>query len=179
MSEFNEDNIDVYDNTITNTTTTTNVKDQLKALSVEDRYTLLNTINIEERNDYIRKQQQNAIEEEKKLAQCPVSKQVNLMKLEIQDLKMEIQKIKNNTPIITSQPTLNTINKCPYSMFRLEDYNINQNKKQIQESDDLYNEITETYTSSFSWWTTIMFIVFILFALTAKPPKNCTFFTTL
>jgi len=163
--------------TTTTTTTTTNVKDQLKALSVEDRYTLLNTINIEERNDYIRKQQQNAIEEEKKLAQCPVSKQVNLMKLEIQDLKMEIQKIKNNTPTITSQSKLNTINKCPYSMFRLEDYNINQN--QIQETDDLYNDITETYTSSFSWWTTIMFIVFILFALTAKPPKNCTFFTPL
>ena len=139
-------------------------KDEIKTVDSNNKdKALLNTINIEERNDYIRKQQQNAIEEEKKLAQCPVSKQVNLMKLEIQDLKMEIQKIKNNTPIITSQPTTNTINKCPYSMFRLEDYNINQNK--VQETDDLYNEITETYTSSFSWWSTIMFIVFILFVL--------------
>ena len=164
--------------TTTNTTTNTNVKDQLKALSVEDRYTLLNTINMEERNEYIRRQQQNAIEEEKKLAQCPVSKQVNLMKLEIQDLKMELQKLKNNT---ISNTTSNTIKKCPYSMFRLEDinFNINQNKNQMQETDDLCNEMAETYTSSFSWWSTIMFIVFILFVLTAKPPKHCDLFTTL
>ena len=155
----------------TSTNTTPNVKDQLKALSVEDRYTLLNTINMEERNDYIRRQQQNAIEEEKKIAQCPVSKQVNLMKLEIQDLKMELQKLKNNTQNTKS----NTIKKCPCAMFRLEDFN----QKQIQETDDLCNEMAETYTSSFSWWSTIMFIVFILFVMTAKPPKHCELFTTL
>lgn len=155
----------------TSTNTTPNVKDQLKALSVEDRYTLLNTINMEERNDYIRRQQQNAIEEEKKIAQCPVSKQVNLMKLEIQDLKMELQKLKNNTQNTNS----NTIKKCPYAMFRLEDFN----QKQMQETDDLCNEMAETYTSSFSWWSTIMFIVFILFVMTAKPPKHCELFTTL
>jgi hypothetical protein len=158
-------------NTSTNTNTTPNVKDQLKSLSVEDRYTLLNTINMEERNDYIRRQQQNAIEEEKKIAQCPVSKQVNLMKLEIQDLKMELQKLKNNTQNTNS----NTIKKCPYAMFRLEDFN----QKQMQETDDLCNEMAETYTSSFSWWSTIMFIVFILFVMTAKPPKHCELFTTL
>ena len=158
-------------NTSTNTNTTPNVKDQLKSLSVEDRYTLLNTINMEERNDYIRRQQQNAIEEEKKIAQCPVSKQVNLMKLEIQDLKMELQKLKNNTQNTKS----NTIKKCPYAMFRLEDFN----QKQMQETDDLCNEMAETYTSSFSWWSTIMFIVFILFVMTAKPPKHCELFTTL
>jgi len=158
-------------NTSTNTNTTPNVKDQLKALSVEDRYTLLNTINMEERNDYIRRQQQNAIEEEKKIAQCPVSKQVNLMKLEIQDLKMELQKLKNNTQNTNS----NTIKKCPYAMFRLEDFN----QKQMQETDNLCNEMSETYTSSFSWWSTIMFIVFILFVMTAKPPKHCELFTTL
>ena len=156
--------------TTATTTTTTNVKDQLKALSVEDRYILLNNINMEERNEYIRKQQQNAIEEEKKIAQCPVSKQVNLMKLEIQDLKIELQKLKNKTQNTTSYAT----KKCPYSMFRLDDFN-----KQMQDTDDLCNEISETYTSSFSWWSTIIFIAFILFVITAKPPKHCELFTTL
>ena len=173
MTGFNEEPINVSTNITTNTTS--NIKDQLKALSVEERYTLLNTINMEERNDYIRRQQQNAIEEEKKLAQCPVSKQVNLMKLEIQDLKMELQKLKNNTQNNTQNTNSNTINKCPYTMFRLEDFN----QKQMQETDDLCNEMAETYTSSFSWWSTIMFIVFILFVMTAKPPKHCELFTTL
>ena len=168
---INEEPTNTSTSTSTNTNTTINVKDQLKALSVEDRYTLLNTINMEERNDYIRRQQQNAIEEEKKIAQCPVSKQVNLMKLEIQDLKMELQKLKNNT----QNNTQTTIKKCPYAMFRLEDFN----QKQMQETDDLCNEMAETYTSSFSWWSTIMFIVFILFVMTAKPPKHCELFTTL
>jgi hypothetical protein len=93
------------------------------------------------------------------------------MKLEIQDLKMELQKLKNNTQNTKS----NTIKKCPYAMFRLEDFN----QKQMQETDDLCNEMAETYTSSFSWWSTIMFIVFILFVMTAKPPKHCELFTTL
>jgi hypothetical protein len=172
---INEDPTTDTTTTSTSANATINVKDQLKALSVEDRYTLLNIINMEERNEYIRNQKQNAIEEEKKLAQCPVSKQVNLMKLEIQDLKIELQKIKNKTQNTNSNATQNTIKKCPYAMFRFEDFN----QKQMQDTDDLCNEMAETYTSSFSWWSTIIFIVFILFVMTTKPSKHCELFTTL
>ena len=146
------------------------LKEQLKTLSIEERYILLSTINNEERNDYIKQQQKLAKEEEIKLAKCPVSKQVSSMKLEIQDLKIELQKLKNKS----NENSMNTM-KCPYSIFRFKD-----TQDYLSNSDlDLCNEITETYTSSFSWWSTIMFIVFILFVLTAKPNRNCEqFFTT-
>ena len=139
------------------------LKDQLKSLSVDDRYNLLNTINLEERNSYIKEQQKLIKEEEDKIANCPVAKKVVSMNMEIQELKMELQKLKNKS----SENTM----KCPYSKSFL----INQ---EYLNDLDLCNEITETYTSSFSWWSTIMFIVFILFVLTAKPPKHCEFFTT-
>lgn len=139
------------------------LKEQLKSLSVDERYNLLNTINLEERNSYIKEQQKLIKEEEDKIAQCPVAKKVVSMNMEIQELKMELQKLKNNS-------NENTM-KCPYSKSFL----INQ---EYLNDLDLCNEITETYTSSFSWWSTIMFIVFILFVLTSKPPKHCEFFTT-
>ena len=146
------------------------LKEQLKTLSLEERYILLSSINIEERNAYNKQQEKIAKEEEDKLAKCPVSKQVQLMNLEIQDLKIELQKLKNKT----NESNVNTM-KCPYSIFRFKD-----TQDYLSNSDlDLCNEITETYTSSFSWWSTIMFIVFILFVLTAKPSKHCEeFFTT-
>jgi hypothetical protein len=143
--------------------TVLSLKEQLKSLSVDERYNLLNTINLEERTSYIKEQQKLIKEEEDKIAQCPVAKKVVSMNMEIQELKMELQKLKNNS----NESTM----KCPYSKSFL----INQ---EYLNDLDLCNEITETYTSSFSWWSTIMFIVFILFVLTAKPPKHCEFFTT-
>jgi hypothetical protein len=140
-----------------------NLKEQLKALSLEERYNLVNAINIEERSTYIKEQEKIAKEEEDKIAQCPVAKKVVSMNMEIQELKMELQKLKNNT----NENTL----KCPYSKSFL----INQ---EYLNDLDLCNEITETYTSSFSWWSTILFIVFILFVMTGKPTKHCEFFTT-
>ena len=87
------------------------------------------------------------------------------MNTEIQDLRMELQKLKNKSNENTT--------KCPYQIFRFND-----NQDYLTES-DLCNELTETYTSTFSWWSTIMFIVFILFVITAKPSKQCEqFFTT-
>ena len=139
------------------------LKDQLKALSLEERYNLVNAINIEERSSFIKEQQKLAKEEEDKIANCPVAKKVISMNMEIQELRTEIQKLKNKS----SENTM----KCPYSKSFL----INQ---EYLNDLDLCNEITETYTSSFSWWSTIIFIVFILFVLTAKTPKHCEFFTT-
>ena len=143
--------------------TVLSLKEQLKALSLEERYNLVNAINIEERSTYIKEQEKLAKVEEDKIAQCPVAKKVVSMNMEIQELKMELQKLKNNT-------NENKM-KCPYSKSFL----INQ---EYLNDLDLCNEITETYTSSFSWWSTILFIVFIFFVMTAKPIKQCKFFTT-
>jgi hypothetical protein len=145
------------------------LKEQLKNLSVEDRYSLLNSINSEERAALIRQQKQLAKDEEDKIAQCPLLKKVVSMNNELHELRMDLQKLKNKS----NESTM----KCPYSMFRINQ--INPISQDYISDADLCNELTETYTSSFSWWSTIMFIVFILFVLTAKPSKNCEqFFTT-
>lgn len=155
-------------NTLSSSNNNIILKEQLKSLTLDERYLLLNSINIEERNEYIKKMQKLAKEEEDKISQCPVSKQVMSMKLEIQDLRIELQKLQNKTN--------ENIPKCPYSMFRIEENK--QNAYNLSET-DLCNELTESYTSSFSWWSTIIFIVFFLFVLTAKPSKHCqSFFTT-
>lgn len=154
------------ESTITPTSTSC-IKEQLKTLSVEERYNLLNVINMEERVSFIKQQQQIAKDEEDKITQCPLFKKVVSMNNEMQDLKMELQKLKNKS----KEPTTM---KCPYSMFK-----INQVNQSYLNEEELCNELTESCTSSFSWWSTIMFIVFMLFVLTAKPSKNCEqFFTT-
>ena len=142
------------------------IKEQLKTLSVEERYNLLNAINMEERVSFIKQQQQLAKEEEDKITQCPLFKKMVSMNNELQELRMDLQKLKNKS----TEPTM----KCPYSMFK-----INQVNQNYLSDAELCNELTESCTSSFSWWSTIMFIVFMLFVLTAKPSKHCEkFFTT-
>ena len=151
--------------TTTQQPTQLSIKDQLRTLSVDERYNLLNVINMEERVSFIKQQQQLAKEEESKITQCPLFKKVVSMNNEIQELKIDLQKLKNKS----NEPTMS----CPYSIFRFKD-----NQDYLSEA-DLCNELTETYTSSLSWWSTIMFIVFILFVLTSKPSKHCEqFFTT-
>jgi hypothetical protein len=146
------------------------IKEQLKTLSVDERYNLLNVINMEERVSFIKQQQQLAKDEEDKITQCPLFKKVVSMNNEMQDLKIELQKLKNKS----KEPTTM---KCPYSMFKINQ--INQTNQSYLSEDELCNELTESCTSSFSWWSTIMFIVFFLFLVTAKPSKNCEqFFTT-
>jgi hypothetical protein len=145
------------------------IKEQLKTLSVDERYNLLNTINMEERVSFIKQQQQLAKEEEDKITQCPLFKKIVSMNNELQDLRMDLQKLKNKS----NEPTI----KCPYSMFKINQ--ICQSNPEYLNESELCNELTESCTSSFSWWSTIMFIVFMLFVLTAKPSKNCEqFFTT-
>ena len=38
---------------------------------------------------------------------------------------------------------------------------------------DLCNDIEESCSSSWSWWSIIMFVIFILLVITSKPPKHC------
>ena len=148
------------------------LKDQLKTLSLEERYILLSSINIEERETFIKQQQQKLKDEEDKIAQCPVSKQVQGMKFEMQDLKMEIQKLKNKINENEKKMPVNNV-RCPYSIFR-----VNQGYDNDYEY-NLCNEIEEACSSTWSWWSIIMFVIFILLVATAKPPKHCEeFFTT-
>ena len=160
------------DTTSASTTSTSCIKEQLKTLSVEERYNLLNVINMEERVSFIKQQQQLAKEEEDKINQCPLFKKMVSMNNELQDLRMDLQKLKNKS----NEPTM----KCPYSMFKINQVNqLNQANQDYLNEAELCNELTETCTSSFSWWSTIMFIVFMLFILTSKPGKHCEqFFTT-
>ena len=151
------------------TNSSSSIKEQLKTLTVEERYNLLNVINMEERVSFIKKQQQLAKDEEDKITQCPLFKKMVSMNNELQDLRMELQKLKNKS----NETTM----KCPYSMFKFNQQN--QLTQDYLNEADLCNELTESCTSSFSWWSTIMFIVFFLFIITAKPSKHCEqFFTT-
>ena len=117
------------------------------------------------------------------------------MNFEIQDLKIELQKsknemndmkqtMKNNMKKECQLNTYTKKNKCPYSLFSLGslgllgslDINTTTNKYPYTNNDEenldkFCEELTETYTSSCSWWFTILFIVFILFILTSKPLK--------
>jgi len=145
------------------------LKDQLKNLSLEERYILLSTVNSEERELFMKQQQQKIKDEEDKLAQCPVSKQVNSIKIEIQDLKMEIQRLKNKINVNENKLPINNM-RCPYSIFR-----VNQS---YDNEYDLCNEMEETCSSTWSWWSIIMFVIFILLVATAKPPKHCEDFIT-
>jgi hypothetical protein len=154
--------------TTSSTTTILSIKEQLKTLSVEERYNLLNTINMEERVSFIKQQQQLAKDEEDKITQCPLFKKMVSMNNELQDLRMELQKLKNKSN--ETKVTENTM-RCPYSMFRINQ--VNQTNQSYLNEEELCNELTESCTSSFSWWSTIMFIVFMLFVLTAKPSKHC------
>lgn len=158
---------------------TPSLKDQLKTLSLEERYTLLSSINIEEREIFIKQQQQKIKDEEDKLAQCPVSKQVHGMKFEIQELKNELQKLKNKINENQNEKKLSVNNmRCPYSIFRVNQDYLNRNSSSDYEY-DLCNEIEETCSSTWSWWSIIMFVIFILLVFTSKPPKHCEeFFTT-
>ena len=151
------------------------LKEQLKTLSLEERYILLSSINIEERETFIKQEQQNIKEEEEKIAQCPVSKQVQGMKFEIQDLKMELQKLKNKINENENENKLPINNmRCPYSIFRL-----NQGYDNSYDNEyELCNEIEEVCSSTWSWWSIIMFVIFILLVMTAKPPKQCEAFIT-
>ena len=144
------------------------LKDQLKKLSLEERYILLSSINIEERETFIKQQEQQAKDEEDKIAQCPVSKQVQSMKLEIQDLKINLQKLKNKLNENEKKLPINNM-RCPYSIFR-----VNQGYDNAYDNEyELCNEIEETCSSTWSWWSIIMFVIFILLVATAKPPKYC------
>lgn len=172
------------------------IKEQLKSLKITERHQLLNTILLEERNEFIIKQRKEEQEEEKEFSKCPLSKKIKIMNFEIQDLKMELQKsknemndmknnIKNNIKNNTSKDkkkeckinTYSKKNKCPYSFFSIGSLDINTNKypynndDEEEQLDKFCEELTETYTNSFSWFFTIMFIVFILFILTSKPIK--------
>jgi hypothetical protein len=155
------------------------LKDQLKTLSLEERYILLSSINNEERESIIKHQQQKIKDEEDKLAQCPVSKTVKSMSMEIQELKMELQKLKNKINENQNEKNLPINNmRCPYSIFRVNQDYLNRNSSSDYEY-DLCNEIEETCSSTWSWWSIIMFVIFILLVITSKPPKNCEeFFTT-
>ena len=182
------------------------LKEELKKIPITERHQLLNTILLEERNEFIKKQkdeeEKKVIEEEKECSKCPFSKKIKIMNFEIQELKRELQKSKNemndmnqtiNQTMKNNMKTechLNTYtkkNKCPYSLFSFGaldllgslvsvDINTNTNKytynnNEEEQLDKYCEELTETYTSSFSWWFTIMFIVFMLFILTSKPIK--------
>ena len=149
--------------------TGTTLKEQLKTLSLEERYILLSAVNNEERELFIKQQQQKIKDEEDKIAQCPVSKQVQGMKFEIQDLKMELQKLKNKLNDTQNKLPINNM-RCPYSIFR-----VNQS---YDNEYDLCNEMDETCSSSWSWWSIIMFVIFIVLVATAKPPKHCGDFVT-
>ena len=165
-------NVEVLTTNLTQPSAQPTLKDQLKLLSVEERYVLLSSINLEERELFIKQQQQKIKDEEDKLAQCPVSKQVHGMKFEIQDLKMEIQKLKHKLNDNENEKKMPVNNmRCPYSIFR-----VNQG---YDSEYDLCSEIEETCSSTWSWWSIIMFVIFILLVLTSKPPKHCEeFFTT-
>ena len=167
------------------------LKEQLKKITITERHQLLNTILLEERNEFIKKQKEEeekkVIEEEKECSKCPFSKQIKRMNSEIQELKRELQKSKNEINAMNKECQLNTYtkkNKCPYSLFSLGslgllgslDINTTTNKYPYTNNDEenldkFCEELTETYTSSCSWWFTILFIVFILFILTSKPLK--------
>lgn len=149
------------------------LRDQLKSLSLEERYILLSSINIEERETFIKQQQQKIKDEEDKIAQCPVSKSVKSMSMEIQDLKMELQKLKNKINDTKNKLPINNM-RCPYSIFR-----VNQGYDNGYDNDyELCNEIEETCSSTWSWWSIIMFVIFILLVITSKPPKHCEDFIT-
>ena len=158
------------------TATPQSLKDQLKNLSIEERYILLSTVNNEERELFMKQQQQKIKDEEDKLAQCPVSKQVQGMKFEIQELKMEIQKLKNKINVNENKLPINNM-RCPYSIFKGKQDYLNYNSSSDYEY-DLCNEMEETCSSSWSWWSIIMFVIFILLVLTSKPPKHCEDFIT-
>ena len=153
------------------------LKDQLKTLSLEERYILLNSINIEERDTFIKQQHQKIKDEEDKLAQCPVSKQVHGMKFEIQDLKMELQNLKNKINDTQNKLPVNNM-RCPYSIFRVNQGYNNRYDNGYDNDYELCNEIEETCSSTWSWWSIIMFVIFILLVITAKPPKHCEDFIT-
>ena len=200
----------LIDNTINKTSTTISttisnniintkdaLKEELKKIPISERHQLLNSILLEERNEYIKKQkeEEKKQEEEKKCSNCPLSKKIKIMNFEIQDLKIELQKsknemndmkqtMKNNMKKECQLNTYTKKNKCPYSLFSLGslgcslgslDINTSTNKypynNDEENLDKFCEELTETYTSSFSWWFTIMFIVFMLFILTSKPIK--------
>ena len=204
----------LIDNTINKTSTTISttisnniintkdaLKEELKKIPISERHQLLNSILLEERNEYIKKQKEEEKkkeEEEKKCSNCPLSKKIKIMNFEIQDLKIELQKsknemndmkqtMKNNMKKECQLNTYTKKNKCPYSLFSLGslgslgcslgslDINTSTNKypynNDEENLDKFCEELTETYTSSFSWWFTIMFIVFMLFILTSKPIK--------
>jgi hypothetical protein len=162
----------------TSPSTSQTLKDQLKTLSLEERYILLNTINIEERESFIKQQQQKIKDEEDKLAQCPVSKRVQTMNMDIQQLKMELQKLKNKLNENQNEKKIPINNmRCPYSIFRVNHDYLNRNSSSDYEY-DLCNEIEETCSSTWSWWSIIMFVIFILLVITSKPPKHCEDFIT-
>ena len=189
----------IDDNTKEEINNKNRLKEQLKNLKINERHQLLNTILLEERNEFIMKQRKEEQEEEKEFSKCPLSKKIKIMNFEIQDLKMELQKskndmndmknnmknnIKNNTTNDKKKEckinTYSKKNKCPYSFFSvgaLGSLDINTNKypynndDEEEQLDKFCEELTETYTNSFSWFFTIMFIVFILFILTSKPIK--------
>ena len=164
---MNITNIINNDESVKETSIPKDIKEQLKNLSIDERYNLLNTINREERNEYIRKQQEEVIEEQKKIEQCPLSKQVKLMKQEIHYLQIELETLKNKC---NSNLNSNLNKRCPYSFLRLE--------KNNQDTDEVCDNIEETYSSSCSWWSTIFFIVFFLFIITSKPSKYCNEFVS-
>jgi len=155
------------------------IKDQLKTLSLEERYILLSTINNEERELSIKQQQQKVKDEEDKISKCPVAKTVKSMSIELQECKMELQKLKNKINKINEnekKPINNS--RCPYSIFRVNQDYLNHNTSSDYEY-DLCNDIEESCSSSWSWWSIIMFVIFILLVITSKPPKHCEdFFTT-
>ena len=189
----------IDDNTKEEINNKNRLKEQLKNLKINERHQLLNTILLEERNEFIMKQRKEEQEEEKEFSKCPLSKKIKIMNFEIQDLKMELQKskndmndmknnmknnIKNNTTNDKKKEckinTYSKKNKCPYSFFSvgaLGSLDINTNKypynndDEEEQLDKFCEELTETYTNSFSWFFTIMFIVFILFILSSKPIK--------
>ena len=169
----------------TNTINKDQLKDQLKALTANERYNLINNITMEERSDYIKKQQDLKKREEAILQKCPISKKVKEISCDIQDLKIDLQKYKNELEYIKKihKNKNQSKNKCPYSIFRLDmgtdmclntNTNTNMNYENYENNDDIdkfCEELTETYTNSFSWFWTIMFIMFIFFILTSKPIK--------
>lgn len=156
------------------------LKDQLKQISLSERQQLLNTIIVEERLEYIKQQQQKIQDDEKEYSKCPLSKKIKRMSIEIQELKMDLQKSKhemNAMKIESQRHSYSKKNKCPFSLgtvCALDTTLLNTNLYSTNEDENLdkfCEELTETYTSSFSWWFTIMFIVFMLFILTSKPLK--------
>ena len=126
----------IDDNTKEEINNKNRLKEQLKNLKINERHQLLNTILLEERNEFIIKQRKEEQEEEKEFSKCPLSKKIKIMNFEIQDLKMELQKsknemndmknnIKNNIKNNTTKDkkkeckinTYSKKNKCPYSFF--------------------------------------------------------------